>query len=39
MYGEKEGSKHRALRHTLFDLGRGGARVSKGDELFPIGEI
>lgn len=37
--GEEERSKHRALRHTLYDCGLGGAGVSKGDKLFPIGEI
>ncbi len=33
---EEEGSKHRALRHTLFDRGWGGVEVANGDERFSV---
>ena len=34
VHGEKDGSKHRALRHTLVDWSWGGTGVSNGDKLF-----
>ena len=33
---EEEGSKHRALRHTLVDWSWVGTRVSDGDKLFAV---
>lgn len=36
---EEEKSKHRALRHTLVEMGRGGIGIFDGDKLLSVGNV